>query len=116
MTTTSHGRPSSAAVTTASTSSLPSSPSRQLSTVIPASANRASPRSIAAATGAGSQGPGTRYGSSPMTTTRGPPAPPPPPPPPPPRPPAPPPPPPHPPPPPPPPPQPPPPAPPPPAP
>ena len=35
------------------------------------SANRAIPTSIASATGFGSQGPGTQYGSSPITSTRG---------------------------------------------
>jgi hypothetical protein len=42
-----------------------------LSTPIPASANRAMPTAIASATGAGSYGPGTRWGSSPITRTRG---------------------------------------------
>ena len=67
----SHGWACSAFPTTASTSSLPSRPIRQVSTPTPCSANLVSPVSIASANGSGSHGPGTRYGSSPMTRTRG---------------------------------------------
>src|SRR4051812_23081361 len=69
MTTHSQGCARRAAVMTASTSSLPSRPNRQNSAPTPCSINRVRPMSMPSATGLGSQGPGTRYGSSPITST-----------------------------------------------